>query len=396
MFAVLAVARKVSGVWIAMLSLLALAACGLTLPSGGPSVNTSRPIPVALLVPGGSDNAADSTLATSLENAARLAMAELDGGVEIDLRVYNTAADAATASAMASKAVSEGGAKIILGPVYAGNANAAGLAVANRNINVLAFSNNTDIAGGNVFVLGHTFQSTANRLVSYAANQGKGNILVVHAQSPAENAGRAAIERAIANTPPATLAGIASFELSQTGIINALPEISAQVRSTGAQSIFLTSGTDGGAIPFLAGLLPENGVKPGGDIQYIGLQRFDIPATAMSLPGLQGGWFAMPDQTLNAQFLARYEARYGSQPHPIAGLAYDGIAAIGALASTGQSDALTTVALTQPQGFAGVNGVFRLRGDGTNERGLAVATIQEGQVVILDPAPPRSFAGAGF
>ena len=390
MFAVLAVARKVSGVWIALLSLLALAACGLTLPSGGPSVNTSRPIPVALLVPGGSDNAADNTLAASLENAARLAMAELDG-VEIDLRVYNTAADAATASAMASKAVSEG-AKIILGPVYAGNANAAGLAVANRNINVLAFSNNTDIAGGNVFVLGHTFQSTANRLVSYAANQGKGNILVVHAQSPAENAGRAAIERAIANTP-ATLAGTASFELSQTGIINALPGISAQVREAGAQSIFLTSGTDG-AIPFLAGLLPENGVKPG-DIQYIGLQRFDIPATAMSLPGLQGGWFAMPDQTLNAQFLARYEARYGSQPHPIAGLAYDGIAAIGALASTGQSDALTTVALTQPQGFAGVNGVFRLRGDGTNERGLAVATIQEGQVVILDPAP-RSFAGAGF
>ena len=100
MFAVLAVARKVSGVWIALFSLLALAACGLTLPSGGPSVNTSRPIPVALLVPGGSDNAADGTLAVSLENAARLAMAELDG-VEIDLRVYNTAADAATASAMA-------------------------------------------------------------------------------------------------------------------------------------------------------------------------------------------------------------------------------------------------------------------------------------------------------
>ena len=390
MFAVLAVARKVSGVWIAMLSLLALAACGLTLPSGGPSVNTSRPIPVALLVPGGSDNAADGTLATSLENAARLAMAELDG-VEIDLRVYNTAADAATASAMASKAVSDG-AKIILGPVYAGNANAAGLAVANRSINVLAFSNNTDIAGGNVFVLGHTFQSTANRLVGYAANQGKGNILIVHAQSPAENAGRAAIERAIAATP-ATLAGTASFELSQTGIINALPTISAQVRETGAQSIFLTSGTDG-AIPFLAGLLPENGVKPG-ETQYIGLQRFDIPATAMSLPGLQGGWFALPDQALNAQFRARYEARYGSQPHPIAGLAYDGIAAIGALASSGQSDALTTVALTQPQGFAGVNGVFRLRGDGTNERGLAVATIEEGQVVILDPAP-RSFTGAGF
>lgn len=390
MFAVLAVARKVSGVWFVLLSLLALAACEMNLNSGGPSVNTSRPIPVALLVPGGSDAPSDSTLAVSLENAARLAMAELDG-VVIDLRVYNTAADASTASAMAVKAVNEG-AKIILGPVYAGNANAAGLAVANRGINILAFSNNTDIAGGNVFVLGHTFQSTANRLVNYAASEGKGNILIVHAQSPAENAGRAAIERAIAFSP-ATLAGTASFELSQTGIINALPEISAQVRESGAQSIFLTSGTDG-AIPFLAGLLPENGVNPE-ETQYIGLQRFDIPATAMSLPGLQGGWFALPDQDLNAQFLARYTARYGTQPHPIAGLAYDGIAAIGALVSTGQSDALTTTALTQPQGFAGVNGVFRLRSDGTNERGLAVATIEEGQVVILSPAP-RRFVGAGL
>lgn len=390
MFAVLAAARKVSGALFALLSLVVLSACQLAAPGGGPSINSSRPVPVALLVPGGSANAAESELAASLENAARLAMAELDG-VEIDLRVYNTAADAATAGAMATKAVNDG-AKIILGPVFAANANAAGLAVANRNVNVLAFSNNPSIAGGNVFVLGQTFQSTANRLVRYAASQGRGQIMIVHANSSAEEAGRAAIERAIANSS-ATLVATSSFELSQTGIINALPEISATVRSSGAQSLFLTSGTDG-AIPFLAGLLPENGVDPA-VTQYIGLQRFDIPANARSLPGLQGGWFALPDPALTAQFAARYEARYGSQPHPIAGLAYDGIAAIGALVGSGRSDALTTVALTQAQGFAGVNGIFRLRGDGTNERGLAVAQIQAGEVVILEPAP-RSFGGAGL
>lgn len=390
MFAVLAAARKVSGVLFALLSLIVLSACQLAAPGGGPSINSARPVPVALLVPGGSANAAESELAASLENAARLAMAELDG-VEIDLRVYNTAADAATAGAMATKAVNDG-AKIILGPVFAANANAAGLAVANRNVNVLAFSNNPSIAGGNVFVLGQTFQSTANRLVRYAASQGRGQIMIVHANSSAEEAGRAAIERAIANSS-ATLVATSSFELSQTGIINALPEISATVRSSGAQSLFLTSGTDG-AIPFLAGLLPENGVDPA-VTQYIGLQRFDIPANARSLPGLQGGWFALPDPALTAQFAARYEARYGSQPHPIAGLAYDGIAAIGALVGSGRSDALTTVALTQAQGFAGVNGIFRLRGDGTNERGLAVAQIQEGEVIILEPAP-RSFGGAGL
>jgi hypothetical protein len=76
-------------------------------------------------------------------------------------------------------------------------------------------------------------------------------------------------------------------------------------------------------------------------------------------------------------------------------LAYDGIAAVGALIQQGNRDALTVAQLTQGTGFSGVNGIFRLRPDGKNERGLAVATIRENQLVVLDPAP-RSFGGAGF
>ena len=99
---------------------------------------------------------------------------------------------------------------------------------------------------------------------------------------------------------------------------------------------------------------------------------------------------------MSSIFQSRYLAAYGNNPHPIAGLAYDGIAAIGALAAQGQSDALTRGALTQSAGFVGVNGVFRLLADGTNERGLAVAQIQENQVVVIDPAPRAFAGGAGF
>lgn len=390
MFAVFARTRKALGALTVVTSLSALVACTPTGSQIGQNINTSKPVPVALLVPSGSGSANDASLAQSLENAARLAMSELSG-VTIDLRVYNTAGDANQAASMATKAVNDG-AKVILGPVFAQSANAAGVAVARRNVNVLSFSNNPNIAGGNVFILGNTFQNTANRLTRYATRQGKGKILVVNGQDQAEVQGSAAIQTAIQNSG-ATLAGTSSFELSQNGIVNALPEISAQVRGTGAQSIFLTSGTSG-ALPFLAGLLPENGVDPA-SIQYIGLQRWDIPANAMSLPGLQGGWFAIPDPALSSRFSGRYHAKYGATPHPIAGLAYDGIAAIGALVKAGKANALTTTALTQPQGFVGVNGIFRLRGDGTNERGLAIAQIQNGSVVIIDPAP-RSFTGAGF
>ncbi len=391
MFAVFQRARKSAGAAISIASLIFLTACNANLQpiGGGQKINPSKPVPVALLVPDGSGSATDTLLAKSLENAARLAMSELSG-VKVDLRVYNTAGDPNQAARVAVQAVNDG-AKILLGPVFAKNANAAGLAVANRNVNVLSFSNNPSIAGGNVFVLGNTFGNTASRLVSYAKAQGKGRIMVVHGNDGAETDGSAAIQRAI-SAKGASLAGVKGFELSQNGIVNAVPAISREIKSSGAQSVFLTSGTSG-ALPFLASLLPENGVAPG-SVQLIGLQRWDIPANAVNLPGLQGGWFAIPDPVLNSQFRARYEAKYGSPPHPIAGLAYDGIAAIGALVKSGKSNALTSTALTQAQGFAGVNGVFRLRGDGTNERGLAVAQIQNNQVVVIDPAP-RSFAGAG-
>ncbi|ASM70891.1 MULTISPECIES: penicillin-binding protein activator [Roseobacteraceae] len=393
MFAFLQPARKALRLLTLSLFALALAACEPVMmggiSGGGPSVDTSKPVPVALLVPrGGSDS--DNLLATSLENAARLAMRDLTG-VAIDLRVYATAGNAATASSVAAQAVNDG-AKIIIGPLYAEAANAAGVAVAGAGVNVLAFSNNTTIAGGNVFVLGPTFQTTADRLVSYATRQGKSRIVVVSAQDVAGQLGRTAIQNAIANSG-GTLAGAVDYPLSQQGVIDAVPRIKATMDSTGADAVFMTSST-ASALPLLAQLLPEAGIQPT-VTQYIGLTRWDIPSPTLSLPGLQGGWFAVPDPARSAAFRSKYEAAYGSAPHPVAGLGFDGIAAVGALVAKGRSNALTGAALTQGAGFQGASGIFRLRADGTNDRGLAIATIRNNQVVVIDAAP-QSFGGAGF
>ncbi len=370
-----------------------LAACE-PLPVAGPTtgqrIDTSEPVPVALLVPGGSGNSADAQLAASLENAARLAASDLQG-VRIDLRVYETAGDSQVAAAAASRAVDEG-AKIVLGPVYAQAANAAGVAVAPDNVNVLAFSNNPEIAGNNVFVLGNLFSTTADRLLAYARSQGRSRIMIVHGQTVAEELGRDAIRSAAARAG-VTVVATASYEFSQQGVVNAIPMIRDEARRSGADTIFFASDT-AGALPLLAQLLPESGIDPA-QIQFMGLTRWDIPPQTLDLPGVQGGWFALPDPSMTARFRARYASAYGAPPHPIAGLAYDGIAAIGALVAQGDANALTGAALTQGAGFQGVGGVFRLRPDRTNERGLAVAEIRDNQVTVIDPAP-RAFGGAGF
>ena len=374
----------------ALLLPFALAACVSTGTPQASGPITGDMVTVALLVPGGSGQASDELLAKGLENAARLAMADL-GGDRITLKVYNTAGQPAQAAAMATQAVAEG-AQLILGPVFAQEANAAGIAIAGTGVNVLSFSNNPDIAGNNVFILGPTFLNTAKRLAGFAVAQGKGNIMIVQDQNPAGDLGRAAIERGVAVAGGAVVA-TGSYEFSQNGVVSAVPGIVASARSSGAQAVFLTADT-AGALPLITQLLMEGGLDPA-TTRYIGLTRWDIPQATLALPGVQGGWFALPDPALFQQFQSRYAASYGEPPHPIAGLAYDGMAAVGALLKRGGDNTLSAAALTQGAGYVGVNGIFRLLADGTNERGLAVAQIQNAQMVIVSPAP-RAFGGAGF
>ena len=392
MFPVLSRVRMIAVQSGLLVFALVLSACdpGSGPAVSGPAANNGAAIPVALLVPGGSADANDNYIAQSLENAARLAIADL-GGVSIDLRVYNTQGSPEQAAAMATQAVDEGAA-IILGPFFALEANAAGIAVASRGINVLSFSNNPDVAGGNVFILGQTFDSTARRLASYAVGKGADRVMIVHDPDPAGQIGKAAIQRAITRAG-GTVAAVGTYEFSQNGIIQAIPGIAASAKSSGAEALFLTA-DNAGALPLLSQLLMENGVNPA-SFQYIGLARWDIPPATLALPGVQGAWFALPDPGTNRQFQSRYAAAYGEAPPIYAGFAYDGIAAIGAVAKSGGGSSLSAASLMQSAGFVGVGGIFRLRPDGTTDRGLAVAQIQNSQLVIVEPAP-NNFGGVGF
>ncbi|MEY3534290.1 MAG: hypothetical protein RI979_2314 [Pseudomonadota bacterium] len=309
MLSVLRRARKSLGHLALVAATAVLAACvpggGLS-PSGG---SGSGAIQVALLVPGGSGQLSDEVLAKSLENAARLAMGDLQN-VEIDLRVYNTAGSPSQAAAQAQKAVAEG-AQVILGPVFAQEANAAGVAVAASGVNVLSFSNNPDIAGNNVFVLGPTFDNTAARLASFAVRQGKGNIMIVHDRNTAGTIGRAAIERGVRATG-GTVVSVGNYEFSQNGVVSAAPALVRTARETGAQAVFMTADSSG-ALPLISQLLVDNGLSSA-DAQFIGLTRWDIPAATLGLPGVQGGWFALPDPALFAQFQNRFTAAYAEPP----------------------------------------------------------------------------------
>ena len=378
----------------ALVAAAALAACEpveqqAAGPQTGPTIDPSQPVQVALLVPGGSGDANYDYMALSMANAARMAVADAQGA-RIDLRVYDYGDDAGRAAQQANQAVGEG-AKIIVGPLHAESANAVGNAVRGR-VNVLSFSNNADIAGGNLFVLGNTFSNTANRLVSYGVSQGLRRFLIVHETDVAGQIGGAAIEGAIARNR-ATLVGKTGHGATRAEMDRIAPTIAQAAAANQAQAIFLT-GNNTAVLPEITGALANAGLS-GQSIQLMGLTRWDVPGDRARLPQLQNGWFAVPDLARIAEFNRRYQAAFGETPHEFATLAYDGVSAVAASVRAGRSNAVTTAGLTRSGGFAGIQGSFRLLPDGSNQRQLAVATLRNGQLVIID-APRASFRGAGL
>ena len=378
-------------IFAALLALPFLAACE---PTAGMrsarAVDASAPVKVALLVPTGSGQGELDFLGQSLANAARLAERDITGA-NVSVTVYPTGGDAARAAAAASQAIADG-AQVFVGPLFSTAAAAVGPVAAQNGLQVLSFSNNAEIAGGNVYVLGVTFQDVASRVVRHAVANGNRDVAIIHSADAGGLAGRTAAQTAVRNAG-GIVTGAFPYELTPQGISTAAPDIARDVRASGSTAALFTDDPASG-LTFLAPVLASNGLNSS-DVQFLGLTRWNVPAEAAATPSLQGGVFAAPDPGIANQFESRYIATYGSTPHALAGLAYDGVAAVGAMVGAAQTSgggALTRGQITDPNGFAGVNGIFRFLPNGQNQRGLALYQLRDGQAVLIEAAP-RSFGG---
>ena len=75
-------------------------------------------------------------------------------------------------------------------------------------------------------------------------------------------------------------------------------------------------------------------------------------------------------------------------------LSYDATALVAALVKTQGGQRFTPEVLTSGSGFAGIDGVFRFRQDGTNERGLAIFRVTPSGGQSINPAP-KTFGASG-
>ena len=342
----------------------------------GAAIGTGQ-IRVALILPLSAPGNA-GVAALSMKNAAEMALAEFKNP-NIQLLVKDDAGNPQNAQAAAQQAIGEG-AEIIIGPLFAQAVSAVGVVARQRNIPVIAFSTDASVASRGVYLLSFLPETDVRRIVEYQVSRGKRSFGALLPDNAYGTVVQAAFQQDVASRGGRVLA----LE-KYPGDPNRIAEPAQRVAQVANQidSVFIPDGAD--AVPQVVRALAAAKVNFK-RVQLLGTGLWDDPRI-FSDKDLQGGLYAAPAPAGFRSFATRYRARYNQDPVRTATLAYDAVALVAALVKTQGEQRFSEQTLTNASGFAGIDGVFRFRPEGTNDRGLAVMRVTPNGGQIVSPAP---------
>ncbi len=353
---------------------------------------TGEKIKIALLLPLSNKDPKVRTVAQSIKEAAELALFDFNNPA-IELVQKDTRGTSAGARFAAEEAINEG-AELILGPLRAQATSAVGQVAQPRSIPVVAFSSTESVAGNGIYLLSFLPSVEVQRIVEFTISRGMQQFAALVPAHAYGNVVAGDLTR-IVEEKGATLFTVERFDARAGNIDQPVAKI-AQL-SERIDALMVAEGDP--TLRKIAqglGASTVSGTRFGGGpgFQLIGTGLWNDPAIA-SEPALHGAWFPAPAPGTRQVFEQRFTTTYGRPPAAIASLGYDAVSLAAALARAPFGLRFTPEQLTDPNGFAGVDGLFRFRADGRIERSLAVLQVT-GQGFQMVDLPRQSFAGTNF
>ncbi len=332
-------------------------------------------------------------------NAAQMAVFDIAGD-NFELMPLDTKGTPAGARAAARKAVNDGAA-LVLGPLFGTSAGAAAAIVRQAGVNMVSFSSDRKVAGNGVFIMGFLPRTQVTRVVGFARSNGSerfaallpdnelGKRVANAFQDSVRAAGGQVVKLSFYPSQGSYGSAVKDFAsyagpqaVVQPAVANGAAPAAQPAAATGAQAVLLAD--RGERMRQIADSLPKAGLNPG-SVQMMGTMLWQNEPELGKVAALNNAIFAAaPPQSLN-RFEALYKKAYGSNPLSIAALAYDGAALAAALSRDGGQ--YTIQNLTNPDGFRGVNGIFRFQANGLTQRGLALLKLTPTGFAIVEPGP---------
>ena len=321
---------------------------------------------VAVLVP---LTGPDAAVGQALERSARLALLDSQSQA-FQISVYDTAEGGAGAAAARAASAGHG---LILGPLRSEEVRAVTPIAQRARVPVITFSNDATAAAQGSYILGFTPAQAIERVVIEAATKGARRFAAL---VPASDYGQRSSQALLAAVQRVGGQVTAVETYAQPG------DIRQAARRLGNRPFEALLIADNGRVAALAAPAVRSGV------QILGTELW-ASGNHGGTPRLRGAWYAAPTQGRWPQFVQRYRARYGGEMPPrIASLGYDAVLLAVRASRTWQPGRRFPLgAIDDPEGFAGVDGIFRFRADNVAQRAFEIRQVTAQGSTMVSPAP---------
>jgi len=346
-------------------------------PQAGSPMTASGKARIALLLPLTGRAAA---IGQAMQQAAEMSLFD-SGGRDIALASYDTG-DTPDGAVQAYAKARTDGVALVLGPLFGPSAKALAPAVQKNGVNVIAFSNDESAAQPGVWVMGIAAAPQVRRVAEYAMTSGIRRFAVFAPQSSYGEEMARTLESYLA-VHNATAVAVELFPAQALDLSAPAQRLARELKGDGKLAVLVPVGP-----PRLSAVLSalSNAGVDASSVQFIGTGVWDVPGIG-SVSELKGAWYAAPDPARRADFERKFTATYGRPPQRLATLAYDAVALAAQLARRKPGGDFSAEAITNANGWAGVDGAFRLLPDGRSERALAVIEVQADRTLVVSPAP---------
>lgn len=337
---------------------------------------------VAILLP---LSGSHSVIGQAMLQAAQLALFDLNEQ-SVELIPVDTRGTPSGATQATHEAATQG-ATVILGPLLANSVAAAGRAATQHNLNVIGFTTDWTKAGNNIFTIGILPFDQGTRLAQYASGKGVKRIAILNPNDAYATAAVSAFENA---ARPLGIETAHNVLLKADGSNAASIAMQLAAARNTFDAILIPAGNPG--MNAIADALSKAGLSAQ-NILWMGTGLWDDPSIKQ-IPAMAGAVYAAPSPDLRRNFETNYRSLYGQQPPRLASLAYDATAL--SIILLRQGETISKNAIMNPNGFAGIDGIFRLQSNGLAQRGLAVHKItSRGNAAIVDQAPNSFLTNVG-
>ncbi len=350
----------------------------------------SGSVRVALLTPSSAEGVFGQT-GQALRNAAAMALQDYSSA-DLQVIVKDVGQDTNGASQQASQALAEG-AQLVIGPLRSDAVKKAGMVLKPAGVPMIAFTKDTGAAAQGVYLINFSPENDVERIISYAASQGKRSVAAIVPSTPFGNIVEASLRQNAARHGMRVMS-IESYKSGNQPDPFGLQSAAEQIAKVKDQidTVFIP---EAAAAVSAAQLLAGQGIR-NENVTFLGTSGWD-QASISREPMLEGAWYPAPPKVLRNldgrtigfdSFASRYASQFGSQPPRVASLAYDSVILAAALVAQGGERRFSSQTLTDPNGFIGFgDGFFRFRTDGTSQRSLAIMQVSRGDAKIVDAAP---------